>query len=333
MFAATLIYNPLIHIKGRSLNFMLHASEDWQWWATIVSTLSFMHILFCNGYHYLSRRAVTPGWTILTPFLALTMSWSTPWSPSSMWVVRKSEFSSITAQLFLIFCLSWSVKVEIDFNYFYSWQPFLDSGWPWASCLRGHQSEERGARKIQAKATPSFWGAGSCHSFLILGWSRLTIGLKSWHRANLETTLAEPICNEVEMKSTWTKNFHWSLTHFITGQCDTLLVFVIYWLSCLLLTSLSISKFFEKKCYFALKLEIWNYQELLLRQFDLVLWPSTLQPSLITPVCPGPSNCVCFAGAPSQLMRMHINLVNMQQWHTVVERGKGADRSTCNLHF
>ena len=28
-----------------------------------------------------------------------------------------------------------------------------------------------------------------------------------------------------------------------------------------------------------------------------------------------------------------INLVNMQQWHTVVARGKRADRSTCNLHF
>ena len=54
---------------------------------------------------YLSRRAVTPGWTTLTHFLAWTMFWSTPWSPSSMWVVSKSKISSSRAQLFFHFFL------------------------------------------------------------------------------------------------------------------------------------------------------------------------------------------------------------------------------------
>ena len=95
---------------------------------------------------YLSRRAVTPGWTTLTHFLALTMFWSTAWSPSSMWVVSKSKFSSNRARLFFIFCLSWSVKVTIEFTY------FTDSSLSWI--LVHHElpaSEDIGQKKEEPR--------------------------------------------------------------------------------------------------------------------------------------------------------------------------------------
>ena len=74
-----------------------------------------------------------------------------------------------------------------------------------------------------------------------------------------------------------------------------------------------------------LKLQLWKFETFL----DL-----KLKGNVISFCDPYVHEIVCALLQVGQKQAdARINLVNMQQWHTVVARGKRADRSTCNLHF
>ena len=195
---------------------------------------------------------------------------------------------------FFIFCSSWSVKVKIESTY------FTDSSLSWILVCHelpaSKDIKKKKEKPRKAKPRPTLLSGGQ------------RAATASWYRDGVIWPLVWNLDSELIQEQYWLNKFAMKLKWNLPDQ-NTRYLLSHFFDKCLNL------KYFENKCCV------------------IPFCDPIYSLALITPFCPGRRNCVCFAGAQRQLMRLHINLVNMQQWHTVVERGKGADTSTCNLHF